>query len=128
MESRWWAVFGDRSVMIVVLSVLLRCWWSSFIQRWSRLCLCLCLCLCCAASTAVCCIWSTAHRYKHQRRGHKTRPMHALWTTRGVVCLNIVIVLLTMCNLTLSSILQKPNKTCFHYMMKSSGLKLISNA
>ncbi len=43
------------------------------------------------------------------------------------VCHNIVIVVLTMCNLTLSSILQKTNKTptesaCIHGVMKSSRL------
>ncbi len=34
-------------------------------------------------------------------------------------------LVLTMCNLTLSNILQKPNKTrsaCLHYVMKFSGL------
>ncbi len=35
---------------------------------------------------------------------------------------NIVIVVLTMCNLTLSSTLQKPNKTARCMVMKSSGL------
>ncbi len=43
------------------------------------------------------------------------------------VCHNIVIVVLTMCNLTLSSILQKTNKTptesaCIHGVMESSRL------
>ncbi len=45
-----------------------------------------------------------------------------------IICDNIVIVVLTMYNLTLSSILQKPNQTPslrsarIHYVMKFSGL------
>ncbi len=42
------------------------------------------------------------------------------WGVRYIVCDIIVIVVLTMCNLTISSILQKPNKTpteCTHTLV-----------